>query len=215
MSTATQDPTMTLAEPAQALIDARLDTIERMLLGQVPRADRLAIVREVEAQIHDHLAERNPDDTDRDAVIAALARLDPPEAYLPDEDGQVTHPITAPRVRPGSAVARPAPNPSRPVAGTRVGLVAGIVGMFGLFCLLALGLMFYLAFLTKIDVGTFGVYALVILNALTLLAGAQAVIFAAMARLGGAWAIAGLTLGLVCLLPGMIFGSLLLIELLG
>ena len=81
------NPTTLLDDGAQILIDSRLDTIERMLLGQVPRADRLAIVREVEAQIHDLLADRTPDDTDRDAVLAALGRLDPPEAYLPDEAG--------------------------------------------------------------------------------------------------------------------------------
>ncbi len=51
---------------AQALIDARLDTIERLLMGRVSRQDRLEIVREVEAQIHDLLQERNEESPGRE-----------------------------------------------------------------------------------------------------------------------------------------------------
>ena len=93
-----------LSDAVQTLIDARLDTIDRMLLGRVPRSDRLAIVREVEGQIHDLLAERGSDEPDRDDVLAVLARLDPPEAYLPEEsDG------AAPAVRVPSAPRAVAP----------------------------------------------------------------------------------------------------------
>ena len=59
-----------------------------MLLGRVNRQDRLAIVREVESQIHDLLQDRDPESLDREDVLAVLARLDPPEAYLPDEHGE-------------------------------------------------------------------------------------------------------------------------------
>lgn len=99
----------------QALIDARLDTIDRMLVGRVPRAERLGIVREVEAQIHDVLDEHGLDEPTREDVLAVLARLDPPEAYLP-EASEVPRPsvgarAAAPRSRPG-LVARPRPRPS-------------------------------------------------------------------------------------------------------
>src|SRR5262249_3180878 len=40
--------TAVLSGPLQALVDARLDTLDRMLLGRVPRSDRRAIVDEVE-----------------------------------------------------------------------------------------------------------------------------------------------------------------------
>jgi hypothetical protein len=78
--------TATLANSIQSLIDARLDTIDRMLLGRVPRSDRVAIAREVEAQIYELLGERDPDSLTREDVISVLARLDPPEAFLPDEE---------------------------------------------------------------------------------------------------------------------------------
>jgi hypothetical protein len=38
----TMTTAVTLTESAKALVDSRLDTIDRMLLGRVPRADRLA-----------------------------------------------------------------------------------------------------------------------------------------------------------------------------
>ena len=43
----------TMSEACQSLIDARLDTIDRMLIGQVPRSDRTAIIGEIESQIHE------------------------------------------------------------------------------------------------------------------------------------------------------------------
>jgi hypothetical protein len=110
-----------VSDGVQALIDARLDTIDRMLLGRVSRADRLAIVREVEGQIHDLLGERGADEPERDDVLAVLARLDPPEAYLPEE-GQggpavVRMPTAAPRV------------PSDHVASSGAVRASGIVGL--------------------------------------------------------------------------------------
>ncbi len=74
-----------VSESLQTLIDCRLDTIDRMLLGRLPRSERVEIVREVESQIFDLLGERNSDELTREDVLAVLARLDPPEAYLPDE----------------------------------------------------------------------------------------------------------------------------------
>ena len=103
--------TAQVSEALQTLIDARLDTVDRMLLGRVPRQDRLAIVREVESQIFELLPTHGDGELGRDDVLAVLARLDPPEAYLPEagEGG-------APTVRTPAA-ARPTTARSAPVAG--------------------------------------------------------------------------------------------------
>ena len=84
MSVATTE----LSRSTQHLIDSRLDTIDRMLLGRVSRQERLEIVREVEAQIFEQLHERGADELSREDVLAVLGRLDPPEAYLPEEAGE-------------------------------------------------------------------------------------------------------------------------------
>jgi hypothetical protein len=81
----TMATTMELDKQLQALVDARLDTIDRMLLGQIPRSDRLSILREVESQIEELLAERDPASITRDDIIDILRQLDPPEAFVPEE----------------------------------------------------------------------------------------------------------------------------------
>ncbi len=73
------------SEQVQALIDARLDTIERMLLGRMPRGERLAVVRDVELQIQEMLDSRGGEQATREDVLAILARLDPPEAFLAED----------------------------------------------------------------------------------------------------------------------------------
>jgi hypothetical protein len=90
-----------LSVALQNLIDGRLDTIDRMLLGRVARSERMAIVRDVESQVHELLAERETDELTREDVLAVLARLDPPEAYLPedfagDQPPTVRQPVTQP-----------------------------------------------------------------------------------------------------------------------
>jgi hypothetical protein len=84
---------------SQMLIDARLDAIDRALLGRVSRPERLNVVGEVEARIHELLADRCGPGVEpaRDDVLAVLARLDPPEAYM-SQDVDDEAPI-APRVR--------------------------------------------------------------------------------------------------------------------
>jgi hypothetical protein len=73
-------------EPAlQALVDDRLDAIDRVLLrAGVSRGERRDIVEEVEAQIHEMLARKTGGESSRDDVVAVLATLDPPEAYAPE-----------------------------------------------------------------------------------------------------------------------------------
>jgi hypothetical protein len=77
--------TAQISESLQTLVDNRLDTIDRMLIGRLSRQDRLAIVREVESQIHELIQTSDAEELTREDVLAVLARLDPPEAYLPDE----------------------------------------------------------------------------------------------------------------------------------
>jgi hypothetical protein len=95
-----------------------------MLLGRLSRPDRLAIVREVESQIHELLQERDTDELAREDVLAVLARLDPPEAYIPDEaDGEA------------ASAHRPiATRASRPALkrDPRVGRASGILGVAAL-----------------------------------------------------------------------------------
>ncbi|HVW01704.1 MAG TPA: hypothetical protein VHB77_15240 [Planctomycetaceae bacterium] len=122
-----------LVEPLQELIDARLDTIERMLLGRVPRSDRLAIVNEVESQIHELLGDRDPQLLTSDDVLEVLRRLDPPEAYLSNNpiagDAQERPPVRRPATLPA------APAAARPAA-RREGVIGGILGLSALGSLL-------------------------------------------------------------------------------
>ena len=114
-------------ELLQALIDSRLDTIDRMLLGRLPRSERLEIVREVESQIFELLQERCSDEPTREDVLAVLGRLDPPEAYLPEELER------EPGARPRPLVSRvgPArPGFNRPAEhDRRTALASGILGI--------------------------------------------------------------------------------------
>ncbi|WP_337175846.1 hypothetical protein [Paludisphaera sp.] len=86
----------------RALIDARLDAIDRALLGRVSRAERLDVVGEVESRIDELLRERcGPGaEPSRDDVLAVLARLDPPEAYLGDEPASSPPILREPNVAP-------------------------------------------------------------------------------------------------------------------
>ncbi len=127
--TVTADQRVHLSGSLQTLIDSRLDTIERMLLGRVGRAERMAIVREVESQIHELLGELETEEPSREDVLAVLARLDPPEAFLAD-DLETESPAT---------VRGPIRSPARTSRSDnkRVGRASGILGLLSL-CLLLL-----------------------------------------------------------------------------
>ena len=203
MTTATlTDPTAltgVLDPAAQALIDTRLDTIERMLNGQVPRADRLAIVREVEAQLYDHLAERNPEETDRDAVLAALSRLDPPEAYLPDQMGlapQLDRPSRDSIHQFRGAALSTTILPITPTigkAGGIVGLVAIVMVLFG-----TIGGIF--GVLSENELLFFGSLPVIVFAGTI---GLLAIIFAGCARVRGSWSLIGLTTGILALMASL------------
>jgi hypothetical protein len=189
-----------LSESLQKLIDARLDTIDRMLLGRVNRHDRLAIVREVESQIHDLLQDRDPGSLDREDVLAVLARLDPPEAYLPDEPDETSTAAwtsSAPRV------------PSRDQGRrSRAGRVSGIVGLVSMGMILVSVAMFFLAELAESEiilfVVTFGTLGL------TFVLGVVATTLAAYVKLRGAWAVVGLVTGILSTIIALASGVLLL-----
>ena len=125
--------TASLSTAAQALIDARLDVIERILMDRMGRQDRLTIVREVESQIHELLAERGVDEASREDVLAVLARLDPPEAYLSDEELN-TNPVprAATNPRPANSSATPKANvllDFLAITSGILGIVAGLAGL--------------------------------------------------------------------------------------
>lgn len=85
-----------LSADAQALIDARLDTIDHLLIGKIPRADRLIIVDEVRNQIEEMLARREITANDPEAVLEVLRQLDPPEAYLNGLPSPASHLVKQP-----------------------------------------------------------------------------------------------------------------------
>jgi hypothetical protein len=189
-----------LSETLQALVDARLDTIDRMLLGRVNRHDRLAIVREVETQIFDLLQGRDSDSIDRDDVLAVLARLDPPEAYLPDEESEQQG--RAARVSP---VARVAGQP-RAKAGW-MSKTSGILGILGIFFVMVGGFTF---FFDDDGLGPLEFVTFFGSLALTFVIAPLAMIFASVAKVRDGWAITGLVTGIVSMLGLIIFIVLLL-----
>jgi hypothetical protein len=191
-----------LVESLQTLIDSRLDTIDRMLLGRLARQDRLAIVHEVEAQIHDLLGERDNRDLSRDDVLAVLARLDPPEAYLPDEAAGETV-----RPRPASP-ARVTPPARKTVPG--IAKASGILGVVTLTMLFVFGPLFWLlAAQGGFGLGEIFVIAILLFTPLISVVG---LVLGLCARLNGAWAIAGVVAGAVSLLVSMAAGILVLLR---
>ena len=193
-----------LSADLQGLVDARLDTIDRMLLGRVDRQDRLAIVREVEGQIFELLAGRDAGTLDRDDVLAVLARLDPPEAYLPDDEAP-----SRPRAPRGPSAPRDLV-PARRAPSGGIGLSAGILGM---------GSVTWVLFCASLETGLFhgadqGVLKFLFFGSMGLgfLASILAIIFAARTRLRGAWAVVGLVTGILGLVPILIFGGLIMVN---
>ena len=64
------------------LVDCRLDLLDRLLVGAVPRAERMATVARVEAQIQELLAAFPTSDPTDEEVLQVLSRTDSPEAVL-------------------------------------------------------------------------------------------------------------------------------------
>ena len=192
-----------LSEAAQALIDLRLDTIDRMLLGRVSRHDRLSIVGEAEAQIFEVLGQREVEEADRDEVLAVLARLDPPEAYVPE--GAEERPAVPAERLPSLAPVQTGGGDSR------VARASGIVGLSALGLVLFSPLIYLATAVTGSEVlllmGLFGTAGLVFVG------GLLAVVLAIYAQLRGVWAIVGLAVGLLAVLFSLAGGLFLIAEL--
>jgi hypothetical protein len=193
-----------LSESLQSLIDSRLETIERMLLGRVARAERVSIVREVESQIHELLGERETDEPSREDVLAVLARLDPPEAYLPEEGSAVNSPPSA-----RSSLTRPAVR-SVHQGNPRVARSSAILGLLALssaFVLLPVGYLFAILFDSEI-------VALFLCGGATLImlvTGVLGIVLGAYARKSGAWALVGIVTGILSLLLALFLGAALVL----
>lgn len=126
-----------MTEANQMLIDSRLDAIERNLLGRMPRADRVAIIQEVESQIQDLLRDRDPQEVSREEVLDVLRKLDPPEAYLAENPPRLEGYRTSITDRSGAAM----PSYRRKSRGIS-GLVGGILGIS---CVVGFFMVFILA----------------------------------------------------------------------
>lgn len=195
-----------LAPAVQELIDVRLDALDRVLLVRTPRADRLAIVQEVEAQIHQMLQEVGMDEPTPEQVLAVLARLDPPEAYLaPREAGGGHPPAPAPRRLPAAATA-----PDQP-AHRRMARVSAVLGIVALVLGMLFPVAYLLAALAKSEV--LMVLGCGLLVLLSLPSAIVAVVLAAIARRSGGWALAGLICGIVALVLMLLIGVFALLLL--
>lgn len=83
MTTATNN----LSAAVQQLIDARLDNIERVLMASgTSRLERQEIIASVEDQIMELIARKGDGELERDQMLQILASLDPPEAYITEDD---------------------------------------------------------------------------------------------------------------------------------
>jgi hypothetical protein len=171
-----------------------------MLLGRLPRSERVEIVREVESQIFELLAERNSDELTREDVLAVLGRLDPPEAYLPDEAS------TDPLPRRGAATALPRqPLRERDPWSGRVSGILGITMLVMLLMLYPLVMLLSASFnwpYRAVMVVWFGVVLLSFVGSII------GLVFAARARVRGAWAVTGLVTSVLALLLSLVAGVL-------
>ncbi len=191
--------TYPLTESLQGLIDARLDTLDRMLLGQVPRPERLAIVQDVETQIHQRLQERGGEELTREDVLAELAQLDPPEAYLGRSGDEAAAGPRVGRVLTVRAVPAAAPAPSR---AARAG---GILGLCALVLPLGFLLVWGLAIATQSEGLLYGGWAL---NTVWILATAiVGLVLSIIGRGRGAWPVIGLITSIVALVLLVMLGG--------
>jgi hypothetical protein len=171
-----------LSESLQTLIDTRLDTIDRILLGRLARPDRLAIVREVESQIQELLQASDADELTREDVLAVLARLDPPEAYFPDQAETLATPSRAVRSS-GCKRVRPRTDP-------KAGRASGILGLASLALVVIYPALYMIAIYLQSQVVAFALCAVTLAFAFP--AGILGVVLGIYARKSGAWSIVGI-----------------------
>ena len=194
--------TAQISELLQTLIDSRLDTVDRMLLGRVSRQDRLAIVTEAESQIHELLHASDSDELTREDVLAVLARLDPPEAYISDE-------FNGERVSPRRTSPRFAHQ--TPHTADKVGRASGILGVSALTLVLLFPVEYFIGAAIKseavVEILLISTFLLMLIGAILGLA------FGIIARKSGPSAVVGIvtsSLALFLSLAMVIIGILLL-----
>jgi hypothetical protein len=204
MTTTPAEASIQVPESLQALIDSRLDTIDRMLLGRLPRGERLEIVREVESQIFELLQGRaGGGELMRDDVLDVLRRLDPPEAYLPEDFG--AEPVRGAVGRNSMAGPRPRAT-QRPSSSPAVAS-----GVLGIVAVIGLALQFPVILgLANLFQGNAAPILIVwyILTTIVFVAGVTAITMAAMVRLNRGWAITGLATGIFAVLGSLGFAVL-------
>jgi hypothetical protein len=135
-------------------------------------------------------------------VLAVLARLDPPEAYLPEESSSGSTPAPIPTSR--------RPSPTSPRSSSRVGTISGILGILALGMAFSSPLVYIVSDLLGSEIlmfaGLFGMACLVFVQ------GALAIALAIYVRLRGVWAIVGLITGIISVLCFLAGGAFLLLE---
>ena len=181
----------------QTMVDARLDAIDRALLGRVSRQERLNVVGEVEARIHELLHGRcGPGvEPSRDDVLAVLARLDPPEAYLADGGDEEPRAARAPFRPPAPGGAWSASDPGR------IAWYSGLLGLASLGTGLLMPLSYPLCYVVETDIP---LLVAVGGGGLFMMQGGLASIFLAISsRLSNTWAIVGAVAGGLSCMIGM------------
>jgi hypothetical protein len=205
--------TVQLPRTLAVLIESRLDTIDRMLLGRMARGDRLAIVREVESQVYDLLAECETAELTRDDVLAVLARLDPPEAYLAEEPPDDAAGWSAPTHMRIAPAPRTSFQPRVHKDYSKTGLLSGILGILALVMILltpipwAIGTYFQNEFVMLFGWGAEAIISFALST--------SAIVLAIYARMRSAWAVIGVATSALSLLFTFLGGGLLLVEIVG
>jgi hypothetical protein len=181
----------------QTLIDARLDAVDRALLGRTSRQERITVVGEVEARIHELLHERcGTAEPLRDDVLAVISRLDPPEAYLSEDVSPAETRAVAPQMRPA------------PASSSRLAWWCGVLGLASLAMILAALLAHRISLILMDQITVrFAVTGTALLGPIAVIANLAALRLASRRRLARfGWAIVGLV---ASLLASIIVGAVI------
>lgn len=191
-----------LAPVLQALIDARLDTIDRLLLNHLPRQDRVNIVSEVETQIFELLGESPGEEPTRDEVLAVLARLDPPEAYLPEDAAPLDRPTTQ------RETTRPFRNQQSATSNPQSARTGGILGLISLSFTLIVPASYVVGLM--LESWELALLGILLTGSTMFVTALLGIIFSLRTGLRGAWSVTGLITGGVALLVWLGGGLLVL-----
>ena len=175
---------------ARALIDARLESVERALFGRLSRAERLDIVGEIESRIDELLIEQCTSGCEptREDILAVLTRLDPPEAYLDFESVEETsQPALEKSVRP--VITKNVSNDERL---RKISILSTICGLASFFATILSTAFIYAAFERQSEAAFIAASVIFIFMQPVV---ASALFFAGMSQLRNIWSIAGLLLG--------------------